>query len=185
MNIFVTDEDPVIAAQNLCDSHICKMCLESAQMLCSAHWVGWKAVLSPAQELKGKALKAWLLENIPDPNLVPPYSMTHVNHPCSVWVRQTEANYDWLVQHALAICAEYTVRYGKTIKTQAVIEWAQYNKPPRFETSQKELTPFAVAMPDEFRVKNDPVASYKNYYLGSKVRFAKWRHGPSPKWWKH
>ena len=36
MNIFVTDKDPVVAAQNLCDKHINKMIVESAQMLANA-----------------------------------------------------------------------------------------------------------------------------------------------------
>lgn len=33
MNIFVLDEDPLIAAQMLCDKHVVKMALESAQLL--------------------------------------------------------------------------------------------------------------------------------------------------------
>ena len=35
MNIFVVDEDPEIAARQLCDKHVVKMILESAQMLCT------------------------------------------------------------------------------------------------------------------------------------------------------
>ena len=33
MNIFATDSNPIIAARNLCDKHINKMIVESAQML--------------------------------------------------------------------------------------------------------------------------------------------------------
>ena len=36
MNIFYVDRDPVKAAQMMCDKHIVKMILESAQMLCTA-----------------------------------------------------------------------------------------------------------------------------------------------------
>ncbi len=32
MNIFVLDKDPAIAAQMLCDKHIVKMLLETAQL---------------------------------------------------------------------------------------------------------------------------------------------------------
>ena len=35
MNIFVVDEDPEVAARQLCDKHVVKMILESAQMLCT------------------------------------------------------------------------------------------------------------------------------------------------------
>ena len=37
MNIFVLDEDPAAAAIMLCDKHIPKMIVESAQMLSTAH----------------------------------------------------------------------------------------------------------------------------------------------------
>ena len=33
MNIFYVDKDPVIAAQMMCDKHVVKMILETAQML--------------------------------------------------------------------------------------------------------------------------------------------------------
>ena len=39
MNIFYLDKDPVIAAQMMCDKHVVKMILESAQMLSTAHRV--------------------------------------------------------------------------------------------------------------------------------------------------
>ena len=37
MNIFVLDKDPTKAAQYMCDKHIPKMILETAQLLCSAY----------------------------------------------------------------------------------------------------------------------------------------------------
>ena len=38
MNIFVLDLDPQKAAEYHCNKHVVKMILESAQMLCTAHW---------------------------------------------------------------------------------------------------------------------------------------------------
>ena len=37
MNIFILDNDPVIAAQMQCDKHVVKMIVESAQMLSTVH----------------------------------------------------------------------------------------------------------------------------------------------------
>jgi hypothetical protein len=37
MNIFILDLDPVISASMLCDKHVVKMIVESAQMLSTAH----------------------------------------------------------------------------------------------------------------------------------------------------
>ena len=39
MNIFYVDKDPMIAAQMMCDKHVVKMILESAQLLSTAHRV--------------------------------------------------------------------------------------------------------------------------------------------------
>ena len=187
MNIFVTDRDPVLAAQNLCDKHCVRMIMESAQLLCTAHWVGWQRMLKPLPHLKGRVLKGWLAENIPHPNLVPQYSMTHVNHPSAVWARKCWGNYNWLLRHALALCGEYTRRYGRVMKSEEVIRWAGRYPPPVFDSTDPNepmgMTPFATAMPDEYKVPGDPVQSYRNYYHGSKSRFAKWKYTSPPPWW--
>ena len=43
------------------------------------------------------------------------------------------------------------------------------------------LTSFKLAMPDQYKC-NDPVKSYRDYYIGEKSRFAKWKTEP-PAWW--
>jgi hypothetical protein len=187
MNIFVLDKDPVKAAEYMCDKHIVKMMLETNQLLCTAHWVGWQRMLGSPPGLKGKPLKEWLSKNIPRPELVPPYSMTHVNHPCASWSRRNWANYNWLVRHGMALCNEYTKRYGKVSKSEEVTRWCGRFAPPTFDATDTNdplaMSDFAVAMPEVFKVPGDTVQSYRNYYLGSKVRFAKWNHGPQPHWW--
>ncbi len=37
MNVFYVDKHPVKAAEQMCDKHIVKMILESAQLMCTAH----------------------------------------------------------------------------------------------------------------------------------------------------
>ena len=69
MNIFILDKDPKTAAEYHCDKHVIKMILETAQMLCTAHW-----------ETGSQA----------------PYRATHKNHPCTKWTRLNTSNYKWL-----------------------------------------------------------------------------------------
>ena len=99
MNIFVLDLDPVIAAQSLVDRHVVKMCLETAQLLCSVYV----------------------------PNSAP-YKVTHYNHPCNIWARKSLSNYNWLIAHGLAIADEYTFRYNKDHASKKVIEWCDKHK---------------------------------------------------------
>jgi hypothetical protein len=152
LNIFVLDRDPKIAAQMACDKHVVKMVLETAQMLCTA----------------ARAHGSWA-----------PYGQTHKHHPCTVWAGQTQANWDWLTAHGRALCAEYTKRYGKVHKSQAIIEYCTHLK---LDFESRQLTPFAQAMPPQY--KDDcVVTAYRNYYRGEKARFATWKT-QAPDWWR-
>lgn len=152
MNIFVLDLDPKKCAQYHANKHVIKMILESAQLLCGVHWV-----------LGGEA----------------PYKLSHKNHPCSIWVRECIENYVWLCDLGLELSKEYTYRYGKRHKSQDVIEWCLINQPNLKENG--DMTKFALAMPDEYKVM-DVVESYRNYYMGSKKDLCEWKNRPTPEW---
>lgn len=153
MNIFVLDRDPVTAAQFALDKHVTKMVLETAQLLCSAF-----------------------------PQGAAPYKRTHYNHPCGVWTRASRDNFRWLATHGLALADEYEFRYGKVHKSRGVILWCiEHLNDVVFPAA--DLTPFALAMPDEFK-QADAVEAYRAYYRGAKAGIAAWNKGrPAPAWW--
>ncbi len=107
MNIFVLDTDPHTAAIQQLDKHVVKMILESAQMLCTAHHA------CPSDAERPEKF----------------YKQAHLNHPSTIWVRTTTGNYEWMILHALALCEEYTHRYGKIHASHALIEWCADNVP--------------------------------------------------------
>jgi len=184
VNIFVLDKDPVLAARDHCDQHVLKMIIESGQMLCAAHWIGWQSMLRVDTGLKRKEFMELLSSKV-DPRLRPPWKMTHAGHPCTQWTQRVWGNYMWLSRHGLALCEEYTRRYGKVHKSHEVHRWLNRVIPPTFEgitDTPNGITPFAVAMPDEYQVPGDPVESYRNYYNHSKSRFAKWKYTAQPNW---
>ncbi|MED5586423.1 MAG: pyrimidine dimer DNA glycosylase/endonuclease V [Verrucomicrobiota bacterium] len=162
MNIFVLHRDPEKAAGMLCDSHVVKMVVESAQMMASVlrrHGAGEKDM---PKTVKGT-----------------PYKNSHPNHPCTLWAGDSGLNYQWLSRHALALCAEYTLRYGKTHACEEPIR--QMCRSPFVPPEKGKQTPFAQVVPDEFRHR-DVVKAYRAYY-GSKD-FARWeRATPPPAWW--
>lgn len=153
MNIFVLDMDHRKAAAYHCDKHVVKMCLEYAQILSTTA----NTVLS---EQVG-------------------YKTTHLNHPCSVWARQTSDNTKWLAELLVALGDEYTLRYNKIHKSVDVGVNAARRAVKILPNTG--MTPFAQAMPDEYK-DADPVKAYRNYYLGSKRGFATWKNG-EPDWW--
>jgi hypothetical protein len=88
MNIFVTSRSPTKSARYLDDERLVKMILESAQILCTAlRLAGYKNKL--------------------------PCRPTHTNHPCCVWARQTQGNFEWLARHYRALYLEYFRRYRR------------------------------------------------------------------------
>jgi hypothetical protein len=131
MNVFFVDRNPSIAGRSLCDVHTVKMIVESAQLLSTAR-------LSVGQEA--------------------PYKATHRNHPCAIWARAHTQNYEWLVEHLRALCAEYTRRYGKTHATEKYL--AALATPVDLPAGWSEP---AQAMPDEYK-HEDPVEAYRAYY---------------------
>ena len=90
-------------------------------------------------------------------------------------------NYHWLGIHGLSLAKEYTYRYGKVHKSEAVIKWAVGLDVDTAFPSE-DPTPFALAMPDEYKQKC-VASSYRAYYMGEKVRFAVWTRREPPPWW--
>ena len=156
MNIFVLDENPQIAAQMHNDKHVVKMILETAQLLCGVH-------------------------HMTDSQYVIPYKLSHKNHPCSIWSRECIENYIWLCDLGIALCDEYQYRYGKRHKSLDVIEWALFYRPNL--PTYGDITPFALAMPDECKV-NSAVESYRTYYIMHKKSLGSWKNRKEPDWFK-
>ena len=156
MNIFLLDTDTKKCAQYHCDKHVVKMILETAQLLCGVHHMTDQVT-----------------------NQVP-YKLSHKNHPCAIWSRESLSNYLYLCDLGLELCKEYTYRYGKRHKSQDVIEWCVTNKP---NICDKEFTEPARAMPNEYKV-DSVVESYRNYYIGEKSKIAVWKNREIPEWFK-
>lgn len=155
MNIFYLDNNPEICAEYHCDKHVVKMILECAQLLSTAHRV---------------------LDNSEDERL---YKATHVNHPCSIWVRECDANYFWTYILLTYLCDEYTLRYNKIHKCETILEILE-NIPKNIPKGK--ITKRPICMPDEYKVDEDPIICYRAYYNGDKAKFAKWKLGNIPEW---
>jgi hypothetical protein len=151
MNIFYVDKNPVVAAQQLVDKHVVKMPLETAQLLCTAFPQGFA-----------------------------PYRRTHFNHPSAVWTRKSKSHYLWLIEHGLALCEEYSLRYGKTHKSMEVILWCKSNI-DLVDWKDLSFTDPPVCMPDDCKLSSS-VESYREYYRKHKSYIYKWTNREKPEW---
>tara|TARA_B100000131_G_scaffold321929_1_gene374249 strand:+ start:659 stop:1231 length:573 start_codon:yes stop_codon:yes gene_type:complete len=183
MNIFVLDRDPRVAASFHCNKHVVKMILESGQMLCTAHWVHLLKQKNKSREdfKRIKDVQSWLFENTSS-DLHPPWKISHINHPCTVWVRENISNYTWLVNLSKGLLREYTRRYNRHHKSEVVIEWLDENIP--VDIKDDYLTEFPQCMPDECKVLGNAPLAYKNYYITHKSYMAKWEpRSKTPSWY--
>ena len=101
MNIFAIESnsegaiDWVKSAQSLDNLRVVKMILESCQILSTA--------------LNEQGVQA-------------PYKSFNPKHPSCLWAAESSANFRALVVHCAAMLEEYTERFGKTHKCDAVLD---------------------------------------------------------------
>ena len=186
MNLFLLNKMLEECANSLCDKHVVKMILETAQILYTA-WHS-RSPLPPCGELA-------------------PYRKTHANHPVSIWVRHSKEHYLWTCQYGILLCQEYTRRYGKIHKTQQHLErLLQWGFPPKVleeevvKKKTKEWIYATMGIPDAFEyfplcmdeayyVKQDghynAILSYQNYYQSKQKSFKMvWTRANVPQWFQ-
>ena len=161
MNIFYVHKDPAHAAMCLPDKLVVKMPLETAQMLSTAQ-------------------RVYNGEDWCDLNGI--YKKAYLNHPCTIWARETVQNYKWLYYHFFALCKEYETRYGREhlsfTKLNDKLCLAPMGMPDVGKTTMPQ------AMPDEYK-NTDPVKAYRDYLVNEK-HYAQWNKIPDrqPDWWQ-
>ena len=168
MNIFVLDKDPIIAAKYMDDVRLPKMCVESAQMMASA--------------LRRHGATD---EQMPLTKAGKPYKGGYKHHPCTIFAGDSYANFMWLADHALELCNEYFQRFGKVHACHYPINFMRDMNIIDKVIPKGELTPFAQAMPDEYK-DDDAVKAYRSYYKSKQyskggVRYIR---ADVPTWWE-
>ena len=192
MNIFALSKDPIESAQQMLNKHVVKMPTETCQML-HTNALFMEYTDRHGQEPTLRQLKEY--HALMDSNLMKPAML---NHPSTIWARQSIHNTLWLYNHGMALCEEYTERYGK--------EHGSFNRmlqtPIEFDADTTLATPVLIAMADEYRLDRDVfyntarvqygieydewdfvIESYRHYYLEGKWKFAEWPEGKMPDWW--
>jgi len=169
MNLFILSLIQREIAQYMMDKHVSKILLEAVQMLCSA-----KRLIDP--------------DDIDVNNQI--YKMAHKNHPVTIWCRKSKANFIWTLDLIEELHNEWRFRYNhdetKFHKSYLMALILRENIPSDDKFEEVGLTPFALAMPEQYK-SNDPVKSYRNYYMSNeKQKIASWKKGRTkPEWYKN
>jgi len=104
---------------------------------------------------------------------------THKAHPLCKWA-ENQVHAQWVLEYGLALCREYTTRYGGKIhKTEAYLRKLNLSSLP-----VGSWDGFLQVIPEEFKDPGNPVGAYRNYYRGPRISaFATWKNQNPPEWW--
>jgi len=176
MNIFYLSSNWKRAAGMHCDKHVCKMLIEYAQLMSTAHRV-IDGTQYYSKTKNGHKIQRWLH---PNPKLERElYKASHINHPSNIWIRENEEHYTWLFLMFSELSKEYTKRYGKVHASWSKLHWS-LGFPPKNIVQKKWEDP-PQCMPDHCKT-DDVVEAYRQYYIKEKSNFAVWKYSGTPKW---
>jgi hypothetical protein len=144
MNIFYLDTDPVKSAELHCDKHVVKMIIEYAQLMSTAHRV-LDGDLYEDRTANNRRIKRWRLNDSNMENVL--YKASHINHPSNIWIRSSDSHYQFVYDMFVALCNEYTHRYGKTHLTEEKLKDILQHLPNNIASADFVDPP--QAMPDD------------------------------------
>lgn len=182
MNIFILHETPELSAQLQCDKHVCKMIVESAQMLSTAHRM-LDGYIEKRPSQSGKTTVKYYKH--PNSDLESQlYKAVHFGHPCTVWTMESDKNYVWHYNHFKALLDEYTYRYGKVHASSRLLETLSHI--PVNIPRTDDITQFKLAMGSNPEcMMEDPIESYRAFYQTKQDRFKMvWSNRPIPEWFE-
>ena len=174
MQVFILDADIANIANCYFDSHIVKIPLEIAQIICTTV----------------RAKIDFSADTI-DPPL---YRMAHINHPWVKWSMKSCSNFWYLAALHEWLTDEYSYRFRKIHGTCITVDRAceifesklddracEIFESKSSEDCSIETRKFPLCMPDQYK-DIDAVKSYRTYYLKEKMHLCKYTNRPIPEW---
>ena len=158
MNIFIYDLDHETNAKYHPDKQLIKMILEMAQILSTNY----------------RHLTTYEGSDV--------YKTTHLNHPNTIWARETYDNFNFVVDLYYALHNEWNSRYAhdKIHKSFEIVDFIIENTSSN-NFKKVGRTEFMQTMPEKYRCKN-AVDAYRKYFNGDKLHLAQWKGASKPDW---
>ena len=163
MNLFYTDPDPGVCAQNLDNKRVIKMILETTQMLCTAVSFNSFGAIKPL------------------------YKSTHYNHPSSVWIRTNRENYKWAVEHLFALHSLYPNEHASLAALPEIEDFALSGDFPNTSTNMTPVPNCAANKSKGLNFKHiTPTCQAYKLYLTERWKTDTlppvWTYGVEPSW---
>jgi hypothetical protein len=106
------------------------------------------------------------------------YKIAYQNHPCTKWVRESLSNYNWLFDLTFYLNLQYRRRFKHSYSHKS---FDIVDNLPDPNIPDIGLTPFAQAMPEQYKNENAVIA-YRRYYIFEKAHLHQWTDVEKPEW---
>lgn len=166
MNIFILDTDIEKSVQYHYDTHVRKILLEMAQVLCTV------------QRLHGNTNEIL-------------YKATHINHPIVKWVNSCINNYQYTYLYFLYLGREYQYRFNKVHKSYKLFKDILGVYPDMVGMNETSFySNYPCVMDDIYKIHfkpqslEDVIDNYRNYYNTGKKHLLKYTLREKPYWLK-
>jgi hypothetical protein len=155
MNIFYTNSNSHLAANELCRVHQIKMILEYSQLLSAAHHI------------------------IDSSERVDIYKLSHANHPSALWVRSSRQHYEWLYKTLRQLHKLFS---DHGLSNHSGLTVAKALKAPPVLLADMGFHPPPVAAPIEFKrmVWDGSCTTEQAYQAYLNYKFAEWQSRDKP-----
>lgn len=198
MNIFILHRNKKICAQQHVDDHCKQSINEYAQMLATAyrHKNGVKETIYRRIVIKRNGVKIIKLSPrsiyvLPDDDIIVRRGLRIIKklcipsnafekHPCTVWVGESKANYEFLFEIYVHLCNEFFHRFSNIHFASNYATYLTHTpdlpdlgltKYPKFSWSSLKSNSFSQVIED-----------YRQYYINEKSHIAKWTKRKKPSW---
>lgn len=109
------------------------------------------------------------------------------NHPCAQWVRTDLYGFRYTYELLDAVLKEFHFRFREEGgEPHATAKFLSLLPPPdmgKLFPHRRRQKPVPLAVKDATRWDDDPIRTYRNFYLQDKARFATWTKRCPPIWW--
>ena len=145
------------------------MPLESSQMLITARIDRGEFALKQVEEIAERL------------GARPHYTPRMRQHLCARWVTECEYGFRYLEALMFTLGDLFEERYGKPHKSVSL--YRALPAVPR--RHRRRAKPVPLAVKSYARYPDDPVRTYREFYIQDKGRFAKWYFSEPPPWWSN
>jgi len=110
------------------------------------------------------------------------YRPTHKGHLCTIWANENRRNYEWLLNHFVALSNEYTKRFGKIHKSFMLLEELASGRHLLPDTTE---TVMSFTNATKFKTETDVFKAYKLALTDKWIKDKRkptWTNSAPPTW---